>query len=86
MTDLASSFPVSTMAISKHLKRMDEAGLVQKEKTGRVQRCSVDPAGLEPVQEWIEVHRRFWEGQLDALADYLADREDDPPPDTGEEG
>lgn len=85
VTELAEAFPVSVMAISKHLKRMDEAGLIRREKAGRVRRCSVDPSGLEPAREWLEDHRRFWEGQLDALAAYLEDPDRDTPPHTGEE-
>lgn len=86
VTELAEAFPVSVMAISKHLKRMDEAGLIRREKAGRVRRCSVEPAGLEPAREWLDEHRRFWESQLDALSAYLGDPDHDPPPHNREQG
>jgi DNA-binding transcriptional ArsR family regulator len=71
VTDLAEPFDVSLMAVSKHLKVMAEAGLIRREKDGRVQRCSYDPRHLDAARAWIELHRRYWEQQLDALADYL---------------
>ena len=69
--DLAEPFDVSLMAVSKHLKVMEEAGLIRREKDGRVHRCSYDPRNLEAARDWIEVHRRYWEQQLDSLAAYL---------------
>jgi len=69
--DLAAPFDVSLMAISKHLKVMDEAGLIRREKEGRLRRCVFQPEALRPARDWIEMHRRFWEEGLDALADYL---------------
>ena len=69
--ELAEPFDVSLMAVSKHLKVLDEAGLIRREKDGRVHRCSFDPEALEDARDWIETHRAFWTQQLDSLADYL---------------
>ena len=69
--DLAEPFDVSLMAISKHLKVMEVAGLIRREKDGRVHRCSFDPHSIDIASEWIEVHRRFWTQQLDSLAAFL---------------
>lgn len=71
VSELAEPFAVSLMAISKHLKVLEEAELVRREKDGRVQRCSFDPQGMRDAGEWIERHRRFWNRQLDALAAFL---------------
>lgn len=71
VTDLAEPFDVTLMAVSKHLKVMDEAGLIRREKDGRVHRCSFDPASLQIVSNWIEDHRKYWTQQLDSLAAYL---------------
>ena len=71
VSELAQPFDVSLMAISKHLKVMEEAGLIRREKDGRVQRCSFDPASIAYASDWIETHRRYWEQQLDSLAAYL---------------
>ena len=69
--DLAEPFDVSLMAISKHLKVMEVAGLIRREKDGRVHRCSFDPHSIDIASEWIEVHRSFWTQQLDSLAAFL---------------
>ena len=71
VSDLAEPFDVSLMAVSKHLKVMEEAGLIRREKDGRVQRCRFDPEAMNGARDWIEMHRRFWEQQLDSLAAYL---------------
>lgn len=71
VSELAEPFDVSLMAISKHLKVMDEAGLIRREKDGRVHWCSLDPRGMEAARDWIEKHRRFWNRQLDALTAFL---------------
>ncbi|HEY1375134.1 MAG TPA: metalloregulator ArsR/SmtB family transcription factor [Candidatus Binatia bacterium] len=69
--ELARPFAMSLPAVSKHLRVLDGAGLVAREKRGRVHRLSLVPAPLEEAQAWIERYRRFWRQQLDALADYL---------------
>ena len=71
VSDLAEPFDVSLMAISKHLKVMEGAGLIRREKDGRVQRCSYDPESMDDAVDWIEMHRKFWTQQLDSLAAYL---------------
>lgn len=71
VSDLAAPFDVSLMAVSKHLKVMDEAGLVRREKDGRVHRCSFDPEAMDVAKDWIEHHREYWTRQLDSLAAYL---------------
>jgi DNA-binding transcriptional ArsR family regulator len=76
VSELAEPFGVSLMAVSKHLKVMDEAGLIRREKDGRVHRCSFDPEAFAEASDWIEKHRRFWTEQLDSLAAYLEGGED----------
>lgn len=81
VSELAEPFDVSLMAVSKHLTVMEEAGLVHREKDGRVRRCSLDPGPVEVAVDWIERHRTWWEGRLDALAGYL-----EGPDDHGQDG
>ena len=73
VSDLAEPFDVSLMAISKHLKVMGEAGLIRREKDGRVRRCTFDPGSIDDASDWIETHRRYWTQQLDSLAAFLED-------------
>ena len=75
VSDLAEPFDVSLMAVSKHLKVMSDAGLIRREKDGRVHRCSFDPASIDVARDWIEMHRTYWTRQLDSLAAYLEDKE-----------
>ena len=85
VTDLAEPFDVSLMAVSKHLRVMDEAGLIRRQKDGRVQRCSFKPGAIDGARDWIEVHRSYWTRQLDALAAYLEDS-DSRTPEDGSQG
>lgn len=71
VSDLAEPFDVSLMAVSKHLKVMGEAGLIRREKDGRVRRCSFDPGSIEIASDWIEAHRNYWTQQLDSLAAFF---------------
>ena len=82
VSELAEPFDVTLMAVSKHLKVLDEAGLVRRERDGRVRRCTFDPEPLAATRDWIERHRHYWERRLDALAAYLeeTDRADGPEP------
>ena len=71
VTDLADPFDMSLAAVSKHLKVLERAGLVARTVDGRVHRCSLDAAALRDADAWLEHYRDFWEGTLDALADYV---------------
>ena len=71
VSDLAEPFDVSLMAISKHVRVMEEAGFIRRERDGRVKRCSYDPAAFDAASAWIDRHRAFWNQQLDSLAEYI---------------
>lgn len=69
--ELAEPFRMSLPAVSKHLKVLEGAGFLAREKDGRVHRCRLEPAPLKEAADWIEHYRQFWESQLDQLARYL---------------
>ena len=69
--ELARPFRISRPAISKHLRVLEEAGLVRRTRDGRVNRCTLTAGSLQSAAEWVERYRAFWEGQLDALARYV---------------
>ena len=73
VTSLAEPFDISLPAISRHLKVLEKAGLIVRQREGRVRRCGLDAAPLREADRWIGDYRRFWEDQLGALADYLGD-------------
>ena len=74
--DLAQPFEMSLPAVSKHLSVLETAGLVVREREGRVRRCRLTSAPLRGAAEWISSYRRFWEEQLDALARYLEEQQE----------
>jgi len=69
--ELAEPFDVSRPAISKHLDVLERAGMIHRVRDGRVNRCQFDGEPLEEAARWVERYRRFWEGRLDALAQFL---------------
>ena len=69
--ELARPFDVSRPAISKHLRVLERAGLVQRTRDGRISRCELDAEPMRNAAEWIERYRQYWEKQLDSLARYL---------------
>jgi DNA-binding transcriptional ArsR family regulator len=71
VTELAEPFDMSLPAISKHLRVLEDAGLITREKEGRINRCRLEPAPMRAAAEWLAAYRRFWERQLDALDRYL---------------
>ena len=87
--ELAAPHAMSLPAVSKHLKVLETAGLVARRKDGRVHRCRIDAGPMRDAASWIDQYRRFWEGQFDALDDYLnqlkdeEDKDDTGKPDDG---
>jgi DNA-binding transcriptional ArsR family regulator len=71
ITDLAKSYSISLPAVSKHLRVLEHAGLVRRRRTGRVHHMKLEVAPMKQAAQWIEEYRRFWEGSLDRLAEYL---------------
>jgi DNA-binding transcriptional ArsR family regulator len=73
---LAEPLSITLAAVVQHLQVLEESGLVQTEKVGRVRTCRIEPAGLDAVDEWIRDRRSVWERRLDLLGDLLAEPDD----------
>jgi DNA-binding transcriptional ArsR family regulator len=71
VSDLAAPYKMSLPAVSKHLRVLEHAGLVSRQKDGRVHRCSLRAEPMKDIAAWIEHYRQFWEAQLDSLARYV---------------
>jgi len=69
--ELAKPFKMSLPAISKHLRVLEQAGLIHRTKEGRVHRLRLVVKPMKDAAEWIDTYRAFWEDQLDSLAGYL---------------
>lgn len=77
ITELARPFSMSLPAVSKHLRVLERAGLVERRIDGRIHRCSLNARALREVDDWLAHYRLFWAGTLDALADYVTAEPDD---------
>jgi len=64
---LADRFPISFNGVSKHVKVLERAGLVERTVFGREHRLRIVPAPLRHAAQWLEHYRAFWEARLDAL-------------------
>ena len=72
LTSVAENFDISRPAISKHVKVLEECGLVVIKQQGRERYCEAKLDSLSEVSSWIEQYRKFWDAKLDALELYLA--------------
>jgi DNA-binding transcriptional ArsR family regulator len=71
VTELARPYSMSLPAVSKHLRVLENAGLIRRRRDGRVHRLQLEAAPMQHAQEWIEEYRRFWEESFDRLDEYL---------------
>jgi len=69
--ELAAPFSISSPAISKHIKILERAGLVERRVRGRQHCCTLSTDGLKTAEEWLNFHRLFWESRFDSLEQLL---------------
>src|SRR5438309_7059194 len=71
VNELAEPFALTLPAISKHIKVLQHAGLVQRGQHAQYRPCALDAAPLEQVSTWAEQYRPVWEARFDRMDDYL---------------
>jgi DNA-binding transcriptional ArsR family regulator len=71
VTELAAPFDMSLPAVSKHLKVLENAGLISRSKEAQWRPCKLEAGPLRDVASFLENYRQFWEESLDRLDDYL---------------
>ena len=71
ITDLARPYAMSLPAVSKHLRVLENAGLIRRRRSGRMHSLKLQAAPMKQASQWIEEYRRFWEGSFDRLDEYL---------------
>ncbi len=71
VTELAEPFDMSLPGISKHLKVLEKAGLIERGREAQWRPCRLRANPLREVDDWVEQYRRFWEESLDRLDGYL---------------
>ena len=69
--ELAEPFEMSLPAVSRHLKVLTDAGLIERRAEAQWRRCELRAEGLRVAADWIEEYRRFWETQFERLEAYL---------------
>ena len=69
---LASEFPISQPAISKHIKVLEASGLIAREIRGREHHCRLEPATMRAAASWLDTQQRYWNAALDRLDEYLS--------------
>jgi DNA-binding transcriptional ArsR family regulator len=77
VSELAAPLPISLPAVVQHLHVLQECGLVDSEKVGRVRTCRVRPATMRRAEDWIAERRAEWEARLDRLGEFLAENHDE---------
>ena len=71
VTELAVPFDMSLPAVSKHLKVLERAGLIERGREAQWRPCELKARPLKDAAEWVERYRTFWEERLDRLDEYL---------------
>ena len=71
VTELAKPFDMSLPAVSKHLKVLERAGLITRGREAQWRPCRIEPKALKDIDDWLGDYRRFFEGSLHRLDDYL---------------
>jgi DNA-binding transcriptional ArsR family regulator len=76
VSELAAPHGMSLPGFMKHLRVLEEAGLIERNKEGRVVSCELSAAPMKAAAAWMSRYERFWTEKLDALARYLYQQEE----------
>jgi DNA-binding transcriptional ArsR family regulator len=74
--DVAAPFPMSQPAITKHLKVLEEAGLISRHRSARQRLCRLEPVRLKQLSDWVGSYREFWEESFERLDELLEELQD----------
>lgn len=72
VSEIAVPFPISLAAVSKHLKVLERAGLVSREKRGSFQYVRINAQPMREAERWLAYYERFWDDQLELLQKQLS--------------
>ena len=85
VSEIAGRFEISAPAISRHLRILEEAGLIERRVEAQKRIISINPEALRLASRWVDEHRRFWEASIDRLEILLATEADQETAKTGKE-
>ncbi|WP_461303237.1 ArsR/SmtB family transcription factor [Aureisphaera sp.] len=75
ISQISGQFHISRQGVTKHIKNLENAGLIQINTLGRERYCSANPKPLQEVQKWLQFYDTFWNDSLESLGDYLDNKE-----------
>lgn len=73
VSELARPFAMTGPAVTKHLKVLENAGLISRSRVAQSRPAKLEPVALKAITDWLEDYRRLWEQSFDRLDDYLAE-------------
>jgi DNA-binding transcriptional ArsR family regulator len=73
VSNLAAPHDIALPTFMRHLRVLEDSGLVRSAKKGRVRTCHIEPVPLMELQGWLEWQRRVWDNRLDAITTLAAD-------------
>ncbi len=77
LSELAAPHDMSMPAVMKHVAKLADAGLVTREKKGRVVTCRLNPEPLDEASRWLNEHLKFWNERLDALGRFIEKKQEE---------
>lgn len=81
VNELAEPFAITLPAVSRHIKVLERAGLIERGREAQWRPCRLNAGPLKDINDWVETYRRFWEQSFDRLDDYLAELQGKAKPD-----
>ena len=72
VNEIAEPFEISLPAVSRHLKVLENAGLISRGRNAQWRPCKLQPEAFKGVDDWLEFYRRFWDRRFDRMDKYLA--------------
>ncbi|WP_298530972.1 helix-turn-helix transcriptional regulator [uncultured Algibacter sp.] len=74
ITQISNQFDMTRQGVTKHIKTLEEVGLVYIDSQGRERFCNANPKELKEVTKWLKFYEQFWDDKLGRLGDYLDSR------------
>ncbi|MEO1031700.1 MAG: metalloregulator ArsR/SmtB family transcription factor [Bacteroidota bacterium] len=76
ITQISDQFDMSRQGVTKHIKILNDAGLVSMTEEGRNRFCFADPKPLKAINKWMQFYSQFWDDSLENLDNYLNKNKD----------
>jgi DNA-binding transcriptional ArsR family regulator len=74
ITQISNQFEMSRQGVTKHIKTLEDAGLVKLDNKGRERFCNANAKPLKELNKWMKFYEQFWDDSLDNLESYLDDK------------